>query len=43
MQITGIILAGGKSKRIGTDKVSLKLDVKTLLKRSDDLIQYLFS
>jgi len=38
MQITGIILAGGKSKRMGTDKASLKLDGKTLLERCVELI-----
>jgi len=38
MQITGIILAGGKSKRMGTDKASLKLDGKTLLERCVKLI-----
>ena len=35
MQITGIILAGGKSKRMGTDKALLKLDGNTLL---DDVV-----
>jgi molybdopterin-guanine dinucleotide biosynthesis protein A len=38
MQITGIILAGGKSKRMDTDKASLKLDGKTLLERCVKLI-----
>jgi molybdopterin-guanine dinucleotide biosynthesis protein A len=42
MQITGIILAGGKSKRMGTDKASLKLDGKTLLERCVELIQFFF-
>ncbi len=39
MQITGIILAGGKSKRMGTDKTYIKLNGKTLLERSVELIQ----
>ena len=39
MQITGIILAGGKSKRMGADKALLKLNGKTLLERSIELIQ----
>ena len=39
MQITGIILAGGKSKRMGTDKTFIKLNGKTLLEHSIELIQ----
>ena len=39
MQITGIILAGGRSKRMGTDKAFLTLNGKTLLERSIELIQ----
>lgn len=39
MQITGIILAGGKSSRMGTDKVLLKLNEKTLLEHSIELIR----
>ena len=39
MQITGIILAGGKSKRMGTDKAFIKLNDKTLLEHSIELIQ----
>ncbi len=39
MQITGIILAGGKSERMGTDKTFLKLNGKTLLEHSIELIQ----
>lgn len=39
MDLTGIILAGGKSLRMGTDKASLKLNGKTLLERSIELVQ----
>lgn len=39
MQITGIILAGGKSLRMGTDKAFLKLNEKTLLERTIELVQ----
>ncbi|MCK5729950.1 MAG: molybdenum cofactor guanylyltransferase [Draconibacterium sp.] len=39
MQITGIILAGGKSKRMGADKALLKTNGKTLLEQSIELIQ----
>lgn len=34
MQITGIILAGGKSSRMGGDKVLLEIDGQTLLSRA---------
>ncbi|WP_319482552.1 molybdenum cofactor guanylyltransferase [uncultured Draconibacterium sp.] len=37
MQITTIILAGGKSKRMGTDKALLELDGLTLLERAINL------
>ena len=37
MEITTIILAGGLSKRMGTDKALLELDGKTLLERAIDL------
>ncbi|QIA09745.1 molybdenum cofactor guanylyltransferase [Draconibacterium halophilum] len=37
MQITTIILAGGKSKRMGTDKALLELDGQTLLERAIEL------
>lgn len=37
MQITAIILTGGKSSRMGTDKGLLELDGKTLLSRAVDL------
>lgn len=39
MQITGIILAGGKSSRMGTDKVLLEIDKKTLLERAIELLK----
>jgi molybdopterin-guanine dinucleotide biosynthesis protein A len=39
MQITGIILAGGKSLRMGTDKTFIKIDGKTILARAIELIQ----
>jgi len=34
MQLTGIILAGGKSSRMGTDKAMLEVEGKTLLRRA---------
>ncbi|MCF6332940.1 MAG: molybdenum cofactor guanylyltransferase [Draconibacterium sp.] len=34
MQITGIILAGGKSLRMGTDKAFIRLNEQTLLERA---------
>lgn len=37
MQITTIILAGGQSKRMGTDKALLEIDGKTLLERAINL------
>ncbi|WP_167609930.1 molybdenum cofactor guanylyltransferase [Maribellus sediminis] len=37
MQITGTILTGGQSKRMGSDKALLQLEGKTLLKRAVDL------
>lgn len=37
MQITAIILTGGKSSRMGTDKALLELEGKTLLSRAVDL------
>jgi molybdopterin-guanine dinucleotide biosynthesis protein A len=39
MQITSIILAGGKSSRMGTDKVLLKVNGKTLLERAIELFR----
>lgn len=39
MQITAIILAGGKSKRMGADKALLEIDGLTLLERSISLCQ----
>lgn len=39
MQITAIILAGGKSKRMGTDKTFLELDGVPLLQRMIRLLQ----
>ena len=39
MQITTIILAGGKSSRMGTDKVLLKINEKTLLEQTIELVE----
>jgi len=39
MQITGIVLAGGKSSRMGEDKALLMFEGETLLKRSVKLCQ----
>lgn len=43
MQITSIILAGGKSKRMGTDKALLELEGTTLLERAIKLCKPLSS
>lgn len=37
MRITGIILTGGKSRRMGTDKALLKIDGKLLLDKAVEL------
>jgi molybdenum cofactor guanylyltransferase len=37
MQITGIILAGGQSSRMGTDKAMLQIDEKTLMERAIEI------
>jgi molybdopterin-guanine dinucleotide biosynthesis protein A len=39
MQITGIILAGGKSLRMGTDKTFIKVEGKPLLAHAVELLQ----
>ncbi len=39
MRVTGIILAGGKSTRMGCDKVLLEMDKKTLLERAIELVE----
>ncbi|HSO89343.1 MAG TPA: molybdenum cofactor guanylyltransferase, partial [Draconibacterium sp.] len=37
MQITGIILSGGQSTRMGTDKALLQIKGKTLLERAVEI------
>jgi molybdopterin-guanine dinucleotide biosynthesis protein A len=39
MQITGIILAGGKSTRMGTDKALIQIEGKTLIERIIEVCQ----
>jgi molybdopterin-guanine dinucleotide biosynthesis protein A len=39
MQITGIILAGGQSTRIGTDKAFIQINHKTLLEKAIDICE----
>jgi molybdenum cofactor guanylyltransferase len=39
MQITGIILSGGQSTRMGTDKALLQIDGKTLLERAIEIFK----
>ena len=41
--ITGIILAGGKSSRMGTNKSFLKLGDKTIIERTTDLMKSVFN
>jgi molybdopterin-guanine dinucleotide biosynthesis protein A len=41
MNIRGIILAGGKSSRFGEDKALVRIDERTLLERTVDLIRSL--
>lgn len=41
-KITGIILAGGESKRMGKDKATLKFSGDTLIKKTVDLFKTLF-
>ena len=40
--ITGVILAGGKSSRMGVNKSFLKIGDKTIIERTRDLMQKLF-
>jgi len=40
--ITAIILSGGKSTRMGTNKSLLKIDDKTIIERLRDLLQNIF-
>ena len=41
--ITGIILSGGKSSRMGTDKALLKLGSETIIERITNLMKSIFS
>ena len=41
--ITGIILSGGKSTRMGENKSLMKINGKTIIEHVNDLIQSLFS
>jgi molybdopterin-guanine dinucleotide biosynthesis protein A len=43
MQITGIILAGGQSTRMGTDKALIQINEKTLLENAIDICKPVFS
>lgn len=43
LQAAGVVLAGGKSSRMGTDKAMLMLDGRTLLERSVDKLKQSFS
>ena len=40
--ITGIILSGGRSKRMGVNKAMLKIGDKTLIERTSNLISAIF-
>ena len=41
--MTGVLLAGGKSRRMGHDKRFLELEGRTLLERSLSVLESLFS
>lgn len=41
--ITGVILAGGKSSRMGTNKSFLKLGIQSIIERISDLMKSVFS
>ena len=41
--VTGIILIGGKSIRMGENKALMKLGSKTVIERMVDIVQPLFS
>ena len=41
--VTGVLLAGGKSTRMGSDKVNLEVSGQTVFERSLDFLQQLFS
>jgi molybdopterin-guanine dinucleotide biosynthesis protein A len=41
--VTGVLLAGGKSTRMGSDKINLKVSGQTVFERSLDFLQQLFS
>lgn len=40
MKITGAVIAGGKSKRMGFDKLSILFQQKTFLQRATDLLEH---
>ena len=41
-QVAGVVLAGGKSLRLGRDKVNFKIGASTLLERTTSLLKELF-